>query len=92
MKSTYHLVDITPEDLPGKDYNFILIAFDNKEGINIESQYLEREEMEEFFTLGKPIHFEKSILSATKPAKVVYWGHSEKRGWAERKEINLSND
>ena len=92
MRSTYHLVHITPDDLPEKDYNFILVAFDDEKGENIDSQYIEKEEIEEFFTLGKPIHFEKAILSAKTPARVVYWGHSEKRGWAERKEINLLDD
>ena len=92
MRSTYHLVHITPDDLPKKDYNFILVAFDDEKGENIDSQYIEKEEIEEFFTLGKPIHFEKAILSAKTPARVVYWGHSEKRGWAERKEVNLLDD
>lgn len=92
MKSTYHLVHITPEDLTEKDYNFILVAFDDKDGENIESKYIQKDEINEFFSEGKPIHFEMAILSAKKPTRVVYWGHSEERGWAERKEIQLIND
>lgn len=90
LRSFYHLVNITPDSLPGKDYDFILLAFDDKEGLNIESEEIRGERLRSFLQKGTPIHFEKSFLTDREPHRVVYWGHSKTRGWAEREEINLS--
>jgi hypothetical protein len=43
----------------------------------------------EFLNNNKPIHYEEMFMTDKKPTKVVYWGHSEKRGWAEKFEKQL---
>lgn len=89
MFSFYHLVNVTRFQLPKKDYNFILIAFDDENGESIESEYIDDYRLQKFLDYGAPIHYEKMFMTDKNPKRVVYWGHSEKRGWAERVEIPL---
>ena len=89
MFSFYHLVDIHPDYLPEKDYDFILVAFDDEKGEGIESEYIEGHSLKNFLEYGTPIHYEKMFLTDKNPSRVVYWGHSKKRGWAERFEAKL---
>jgi len=89
LQSFYHLVDITPEMLTDKDYDFILLAYDDDKGNSINSEQISDGRLSEFLQKGKPIHFEKMFTTDIKPHKVVYWGHSPTRGWAERYEIIL---
>ncbi|MDC0539933.1 UDP-N-acetylglucosamine-transferase [bacterium] len=89
MFSFYHLVNVTPDQLPAKDYNFILIAYDDKDGNSIDSEYIDDYRLKQFLEEGKPIHYEKMFMTDENPARVVYWGHSEKRGWVERIESKI---
>lgn len=89
MYSFYHLVDIHPHMLSEKDYNFILVAFDNEKGEGIDSEFIEGKRLENFLEKNQPIHYEKMFHTDVNPTKVVFWGHSEERGWAERYEIEL---
>jgi len=89
MVSFYHLVDVQPEYLQGKDYNFILVAFDDENGIGIDSEFIDDNRLKLFLSENKPIHYEKMFMTDKTPSKVIYWGHSETRGWAEKHEINL---
>ena len=89
MHSFYHLVDIQPSYLPEKDYNFILVAFDDENGEGIESEFIEDRRLKRFIEDGTPIHYEKMFMTDVNPSKVVFWGHSEERGWAERYEVEL---
>jgi len=89
MFSFYHLVDVTVDKLSGKDYNFILVAFDDENGIGINNKYIEGSMLTEYLNNNKPIHYEEMFMTDKKPTKVVYWGHSEKRGWAEKYEEQL---
>lgn len=89
MESFYHLVDVKPQYLPEKDYNFILVAFDDENGKGIETEYITDKRLKLFLEKGQPIHYEKMFMTDRSPKKVVYWGHSESRGWAERHEIKL---
>jgi hypothetical protein len=89
MHSFYHLVDIQTWYLPEKDYDFILVAFDDEEGIGIESDTVDGNMLERFLEKNIAIHYEKMFLTDRVPARVVYWAHSPERGWAERHEINL---
>ena len=89
MHSFYHLVDIHPHHLPKKDYNFILVAYDDEKGEGIESEYIEGNQLKNFLENGTPIHYEKMFLTDKTPSRVVYWGHSKSRGWVERFENKL---
>lgn len=87
--SYYHLVNITTDTLNQKDYDYILIAYDDKDGIGIHSENIRGGRLNRFLKHGEPIHFENMFNTDIKPARVVYWAHSPERGWAERQEIQL---
>jgi hypothetical protein len=88
-KSFYHLVHIDRKQLPANDYNFILVAFDDKEGKAIHTRYIDGENLKRFLNGDGPIHYEEMFIINEKPSRLVFWGHSPKRGWAERVEIGL---
>lgn len=89
MHSFYHLVNITVDMLPEKDYDSILVAFDDENGIGIDSEIITGHRLRQFLENSKPIHFEKIFLTHQKPSRVVYWAHSKERGYAERYEEKL---
>ena len=89
MFSFYHLVNVTNNILNKGDYSFILVAFDDEDGNGINTTYIDDNRIKQFNENGTPIHYEAMFLTEKKPAKVVFWGHSIERGWAERQEINL---
>ena len=89
MESFYHLVNITTEMLPEKDYDFILLAYDDVNGNGIETENITGKRLQDFLGNGKTVHFEKMFLTDVTPKRVVYWGHSSTRGWAERYEQQL---
>lgn len=89
IKSFYHLVTITRKDLPENDYDFILVAYDNEEGISLHNKYINGNDLRNFLNGDKPIHYEETFTTNENPVRVVYWAHSPKRGWCERKEITL---
>lgn len=89
MVPFYHLVNIERHDLPEKDYDFILVAYDDDQGLSIENEYISDTRLKEFIEKNTPIHYEKIFMIDKAPSRVVYWAHSSKRGWAERVEINL---
>ena len=89
MHSFYHLVDIQRHMLPENDYDFILIAFDDENGEAIHSDTIKGNKLNRYLYENIPIHYEEMFLTEKNPSRVVYWAHSEKRGWAERHEIEL---
>ena len=89
MRAFYHLVNIDRASFPHNDYKHILVAFDDKDGIAINSKFIDGVELNTFIKTGRPIHYEEYFLTETEPARVVYWGYSEERGWCERVEIKL---
>jgi hypothetical protein len=88
-QSFYHLVTVTPQQLHGKDYEHILIAFDDENGININSKYIKGEQLRAFIEDGKNIHYEEFFLTSKIPKRIVAWGWSEARGWTERIEHKI---
>jgi len=88
-KSFYHLVTVTPQQLSGKDYSKILIAFDDENGIGINSKYIEGQQLKQFLEEEKNIHYEEYFLTSKDPKRLVAWGFSETRGWAERIEYQI---
>jgi hypothetical protein len=89
-KSFYHLVTVQRHELPENDYNSILIAFDDENGIGVYSKFIDGYQLQQFIENGAPIHYEEYFpYFDKKPVKIVAWAHSEKRGWAERVEHNI---
>lgn len=82
--SFYYLVDITRDMLPANDYESILVAFDDEKGEGINHKYVAGEQLKKFIQNGTPIHYEEMFPSERIPKRVVYWGVSKERGWAER--------
>jgi len=89
-KSFYHLVTVHRNELPANDYTSILIAFDDENGIGIHSKTIEGHQLQQFLDGNGPIHYEEYFLYFDKePKRMVAWGYSESRGWAERIEHKL---
>jgi len=88
-KSFYHLVNITRQQLPGDDYNSILVAFDDAQGQAVFSTHIVGKQLSDFLQNKGNIHYEEYFLTDVWPVRVVYWAVSPTRGWAERVEIKL---
>lgn len=88
MYSFYHLVTITRVMLPKDNYTHILVAYDDENGVGINSMFIEDQRLTDFLEKGTPIHYEEMFMTDVNPSRVVYWGLS-KDGWEERVEINL---
>lgn len=89
MFSFYHLVNIERNMLPADDYTFILVAFDDEDGLSIDSKYIEDDRLRRFLKDGTAIHYEEMFMTDKHPSRVVYWGYSKERGWLDRVEIKL---
>lgn len=89
MKSFYYLVTIKREDLHANDYESILIAFDDENGKGVFSKSIDGHQLQKFMRGEGPIHYEEMFMTDVLPVRVVYWGYSKIRGWAERVEIKI---
>ena len=89
MVSFYHLVNITREMLPADDYESILVAFDDETGTGVSHTYISDKRLSDFLNKNQPIHYEEMIMVDKQPSRVVYWGLSKERGWAERVEFDI---
>lgn len=87
-KSFYHLVNINKSDFPKNDYEFVLVAFDDENGLSVESEFISDYRLQNFLK-GETIHYEKYFLTSKEPKRVVYWAYSKSSGWAERIEHKL---
>ena len=88
-KSFYYLVDITQSMLPGKDYDNLLISFDDEEGQPINQKWINGPDLEKFMNGEAVIHYEEFFLTPKMPSKVVYWPYSSVRGWVDRVETRI---
>ena len=88
MHSFYHLVNVDRHELPGDDYESILIAFDDENGNGIHSTSIDGDRLKRFMQ-GQSIHYEEMFLTDQKPSRFVAWAVSKTRGWAERIEKTL---
>lgn len=89
--SFYHLVNVERYMLDKDDYDSILIAFDDENGIGIKTRSIDGPDLQRFLRGDGPIHYEEMFMTDKDPSRVVFWAHSPTRGWAERHEINLKN-
>ena len=90
MESFYYLVTISKHDFPHDDYEHILIAYDDEQGISIDSKYITDWRLKNLIEKSENIHFEDFFLVDRKPVRVVFWGYSAKRGWSERVEHKIN--
>jgi hypothetical protein len=88
-KSFYYLVNIERHELPENDYDNILVAFDDANGIGIYQTSVRGAALDNFLNNGIPIHYEEMFLTDKIPTRVVYWAYSNTRGWAERVERQI---
>jgi len=88
MNSYYHLVDVQRSMFKEDKYKFVLVAFDDESGKSVNSKFIDDYRLE-MFNKGQNIHYEEYFLSEKKPTRVVYWGHTEEKGWCERYEFNI---
>lgn len=89
MSSFYHLVTIHRHDFPHNDYQHILVAFDDENGLAINHKYITGHQLATFMNTGKEIHYEEMFLTDKKPHRMVVWPYSTERGWCERHEYLL---
>lgn len=89
MFSFYYLVTVSRADLFAYDYQSVLIAFDDEDGLPIDTRVIEGNDLKMFLETDKPIHYEAMFMTEKKPSRVVYWGYSPDRGWAERVETKI---
>lgn len=89
MKSFYHLVTVHKHDFPAKDYQHILVAFDDEHGHAINHRYITDHQLKNFMDHDIPIHYEEMFLTDKEPKRVVFWAYSNERGWCERVEHTL---
>ena len=89
MFSFYHLVNLERHEMPKDDYDSILVAFDDENGVGMHSKSISGPQLNNFINNGHRIHYEEMFLAEKKPSKIVFWGHSKTRGWAERIERQI---
>ena len=88
MNSFYYLVTVDKNSFNDDNYNFVLVAFDDENGQSINSKFIEGHELN-MFNQGQNIHYEEYFLTDKVPTRVVYWAHSEEKGWCERVEHKI---
>lgn len=89
LQSFYHLITIERADFPENDYQHILVAFDDENGIGIHQRYITDHLLTNFMEHNVPIHYEEMFLTEKQPKRLVFWGYSNKRGWCERVERSV---
>ncbi len=89
MHSFYYLVNIEKNMLPGDNYDSILVAFDDENGIGINSTSIDDHRIRNFIEKGTPIHYEAMFLTEKDPVRVVYWAYNTKTGWSDRVEFKI---
>jgi hypothetical protein len=89
MHSFYHLVTIHRSQFSDNDYQHILVAFDDEQGIAMNHRYITGQQLHQFIQTGTAIHYEEMFLVDKKPAKIVFWAYSNERGWLTRIENNI---
>jgi hypothetical protein len=89
MSSFYYLVTVDKNSFNDNNYNFVLVAFDDENGQSINSKFIIDHELN-MFNQGQNIHYEEYFLTDRIPTRVVYWAHSEEKGWCERVEHKIN--
>ena len=89
MHSFYYLIHLDRNQLPGNNYDSILVAFDDENGIGINSKSLDAYQIKDFMTKGTPIHYEEMFLTEKYPSRIVFWAYNNRSGWSDRVEMKI---
>lgn len=89
MNSFYHLVTVERKDFLGDDYEHILIAFDDENGVGLNYRYIQGAQLQNFMQNGEKIHYEEFFLTDRQPSRLVVWPYSKERGWCDRQEYKI---
>tara|TARA_R110000803_G_scaffold178291_2_gene240710 strand:- start:321 stop:896 length:576 start_codon:yes stop_codon:yes gene_type:complete len=90
IKSHYQVISITRDMLPENDYESILVSFDDIDGNGIHQVYIDDQRLHDFISSDTTIRYEEIFHSNIIPYRVVFWGVSKERGWAERVETLIN--
>lgn len=88
MESFYYLVNVDRHLFKEKKYKFVLVAFDDENGVSINSKFIDGHQIDAFNN-GQNIHYEEFFLVEKRPSRVVYWAHNDEKGWCERYEHKI---
>lgn len=73
----------------GDNYDSILVAFDDENGIGINSTSIDDHRIRNFIEKETPIHYEAMFLTEKDTVRVVYWAYNNKTGWSDRVEFKI---
>lgn len=93
VRSFYHCINFDKKEFKLKDYDSIIIAFDDEDGESVfRNDWGEHEIKNCFSTPGDWFSFENIFNKHynREPVKWVMWAHSKSKGWAERIEGNIN--
>ena len=87
-----HCIDIYPNQVPEKDYEFWVVAFENENGETIYRQDADINELKRIQADFSDNYYKVwRIFNADgKPKKWIVWPYSTSKGWCERIEGHLS--
>ena len=86
-----HFVDVQKESLPDKDYDCLVVAFEDKEGKEIYRQDADENEIKNLWSKSDTdgvghLAILRQFQTATIPYKIIVWPHSKSKGWTDRQE------
>jgi len=85
-----HCIDVYKEALKESDYDFWCVAFENKEGVTINRQDANKDEIRNILKPEESFcKIWRTFQHVDKPTKWVVWPHSESKGWCDKIEGNL---
>lgn len=85
-----HCIDVGFHQVPEKDYDFWVVAYENNKGETIFRQDADTNEVERI--LADPDGYGKvwrTFTTSENPVKWVIWPHSKSKDWCERLEGNI---
>ena len=80
-----HFLDIWHEELPERDYEFIVVALHDKDDNTLYRKDMQPDEFKSFVYTDKTFKvFPVEAANITKPAYWVVWPYSTSKGWGKR--------
>jgi len=83
--SFYHCINFDKSVFKQNDYDFWVVALDDKDGAAVQREDLNENQIKEIMARpGTHVGMERFFLTEKKPVKWVIWAHSKSKEWAER--------
>jgi hypothetical protein len=81
-----HCIDVYPNQVPEKDYEFWVVAFENEKGETIHRQDINNDELKRIQSDFGDGYYKiwRTFNTDGKPKKWVVWPFSTSKGWCER--------